>query len=50
MSMKCCLCGCVVTQQEADEAAETVGPGWDTMCPRCALTVELTHPDPEDDA
>ena len=34
--MTCQVCGTVISQTEADEAAQIVGEGYETMCCDCA--------------
>lgn len=34
--LKCRMCDTRITQDEADEAASIVGPGYETLCRKCA--------------
>lgn len=36
----CRVCNARITQREADEGAEIVGPGHETMCPACAQSIK----------
>lgn len=46
--MKCSVCGCVIDQAEADRGAEAIGPGYDTLCEECALSVVALSEEDED--
>lgn len=37
--MHCSICLCLVTQEQADLAAEIAGPGHETLCEDCARSL-----------
>lgn len=39
--MRCRICDAVISQHEADLAAEIIGRGHETMCTGCAIAVSV---------
>lgn len=45
LALKCKLCDVLISQADADMAADMVGEGHETMCPACAESICNAHHD-----